>query len=91
MNGFPGGFSFTSGPGGFGGGRGGFSPTDPNKIFEYVVDIFLNVYATTLLTHSPTGKCSTWAVLEAWVASVGSAVAAGVDEWVACSPMTMMT
>ena len=28
-------FTFTSGPGGFGGGsRGGFNPTDPNKIFE---------------------------------------------------------
>lgn len=41
FGGFPGGggntFSFsTSGPpgGGFGGGRGGFAPTDPNKIFE---------------------------------------------------------
>ncbi|TFK36659.1 hypothetical protein BDQ12DRAFT_686291 [Crucibulum laeve] len=37
--GFPGGggttFTFTSGPGGFGGGRGGgFNPTDPQKIFE---------------------------------------------------------
>ncbi|TFK49514.1 DnaJ-domain-containing protein [Heliocybe sulcata] len=50
MGGFPGGFSgfpgggggatytFTSGPGGFGGGggRGGFAPTDPNKIFEQI-------------------------------------------------------
>ncbi|EMD33970.1 hypothetical protein CERSUDRAFT_117491 [Gelatoporia subvermispora B] len=39
FNGFPGGggttFTFTSGPGGsFGGRSGGFSPTDPNKIFE---------------------------------------------------------
>lgn len=30
-------FTFTSGPGGFSsGGRGGFSPTDPNKIFESI-------------------------------------------------------
>ncbi|KAH9856621.1 hypothetical protein C2E23DRAFT_808311 [Lenzites betulinus] len=40
FGGFPGGqtFSFTSGPGGsFGsGGRSGFSPTDPNKIFEQI-------------------------------------------------------
>ena len=38
FGGFPGAqtFTFTTGPGGsFGsGGRGGFSPTDPNKIFE---------------------------------------------------------
>ena len=39
FGGFPGGgptFTFNTGPGGGfgGGGRGGFSPTDPNKIFE---------------------------------------------------------
>ncbi|KAI0072530.1 DnaJ-domain-containing protein [Panus rudis PR-1116 ss-1] len=43
FSGFPGGggttFTFTTGPGGTfssGGGRGGFSPTDPNKIFESI-------------------------------------------------------
>ncbi|RPD75003.1 DnaJ-domain-containing protein [Lentinus tigrinus ALCF2SS1-7] len=41
FGGFPGAqtFTFTSGPGGSfssGGGRGGFSPTDPNKIFEQI-------------------------------------------------------
>jgi DnaJ homolog subfamily B member 4 len=38
FGGFPGGasFSFSSGPGGFGrgGSSSGFSPSDPNKIFE---------------------------------------------------------
>ena len=38
FSGFPRGggntFTFTTSPGGFGGGQGGFAPTDPQKIFE---------------------------------------------------------
>lgn len=57
FSGFPGGstFTFTSGPGGGGfSSSGGFAPTDPQKVFEYVSLIELDLSRST---DSSTGKC----------------------------------
>lgn len=59
FSGFPGAgsgttFSFTSSGPGFGSSRSGFSPTDPQKIFEYVC---LNDISISFLMPLKTDKC----------------------------------
>lgn len=72
FSGFPGGgnttFTFTSnGPGGFG--SGGFAPTDPQKIFEYV---FLYGTRDFLLLTSFSIQANIWILWNGWDGRLGA-------------------